>query len=202
MTRMTGMKDALRARRPSSPITPGKVGAQPQQGPAHSMAGMRWAAYGACALAFGHAGVSAYWALGGTGGLDTVGGFAERWARSPSTATLIIVWATVVLKVLGGFLALALVRPFGARVPRPLVLLAGTAAAALLILYGGVMVLAAILVETGAVHPAAPIDWRGLRWHLGLWDLWFLIWGVLLGIAVWSFHRAGRSAPNPLGNDG
>ena len=82
MTRMTGMKDALRARRPSSPITPGKVAAQPQQGPAHSMAGMRWAAYGACALAFGHAGVSAYWALGGTGGLDTVGGFAERWARS------------------------------------------------------------------------------------------------------------------------
>ncbi len=64
------------------------------------------------------------------------------------------------------------------------------------------MVLAAILVETGAVHPAAPIDWRGLRWHLGLWDLWFLIWGVLLGIAVWSFHRAGRCAPNPLGNDG
>ncbi len=158
------------------------------------MAPMSWAAYGASALAFAHAGVSVYWALGGTGGLDTVGGFAERWSRSPSTATLIIIWATVVLKVLGGFLALALVRLWGARVPRPLVLLAGTAAAAILTLYGGALVITAALVETGALRPASPVDWRGLRWHLGVWDLWFLIWGVLLGIAVWRFYRSHRSA--------
>jgi len=171
------------------------MGANLQQDPVHSVARMPWAAYGACALAFAHAGVSVYWALGGTGGLATVGGFAERWARSPSTATLIIVWATVVLKMLGGFLALALVRPWGVKLPRPFVLLAGTAAAALLTLYGGVLVLAAVLVETGVVRPGTPVDWRGLRWHLGLWDLWFLIWGVLLGIAVWSFHRGRRPAP-------
>ncbi len=81
--------------------------------------------------------------------------------------------------------------------PRRLVLLAGTAASALLILYGGVLVIAAVLVETGAVRPGTPIDWRGLRWHLGLWDLWFLIWGVLLGIAVWRFHRNHGTATTP-----
>ena len=187
---MTRMKDILRTRRPSWPITPGKTGAHLREDPARFVARMSWAAYGACALAFANAGVSVYWALGGTGGLDTVGGFAERWARSPSVAALIMIWVTVVLKMLGGFLALALVRPWGARVPPRLVLLAGTAAAAVLILYGGVLVISAVLVETGAVRPATPIDWRGLRWPLGLWDLWFLIWGVLLGIAVWRFRRA------------
>ncbi len=83
--------------------------------------------------------------------------------------------------MLGGLLALSLVQPWGARVPRRLVLLAGTDASALLILYGGVLVIAAVLVETGAVRPGTPIDWRGLRWHLGLWDLWFLIWGSFWG---------------------
>jgi len=178
---LTRRKDALLARRPSWPITPAKAGAHLREDPAPSVAGTSWAAYGASALAFAHAGVSAYWALGGTGGLNTVGGFAERAARSPGGAALTLIWVTVVVKVLGGLLALSLVQPWGARVPRRLVLLAGTAASALLILYGGVLVIAAVLVETGAVRPGTPIDWRGLRWHLGLWDLWFLIWGSFWG---------------------
>jgi hypothetical protein len=191
---LTRIKDTLLARRLSWPNMPAKMGAHLPEDPARSMARTSWAAYGACALAFAYAGVSLYWALGGTGGLNTVGGFAERAARSPGRAALTLIWATVVVKVLGGLLALSLVRPWGASVPRRLVLLAGTAASALLIMYGGVLVIAAVLVETGVVRPGTPIDWRGFRWHLGLWDLWFLIWGVLLGIAVWRFHRDGGSA--------
>ncbi len=28
-----------------------------------------------------------------------------------------------------------------------------------------------------------------LRWHVGLWDLWFLVWGILLALATASYRR-------------
>jgi len=57
---------------------------------------------------------------------------------------------------------------------------AGLAGSALLICYGAVEVAGEALAETGAIRPAAP-DWTALRWHLALWDPWFLVWGLLLG---------------------
>lgn len=95
---MTRMKDTLQARRPSRLITAAKAGADLREDPARSVARTSWAAYGACALAFAYAGVSLYWALGGTGGLNTVGGFAERAVRSPDGAALTLIWVTVVVK--------------------------------------------------------------------------------------------------------
>jgi len=74
-------------------------------------AGWRWAAYGACVAAGANAAVSLYWALGGTAGLDTVGGVAERMARSGGTVALLAISITVLLKALGALLALALARP-------------------------------------------------------------------------------------------
>jgi hypothetical protein len=41
-----------------------------------------WAAYAACALALLYAVPSFYWALGGTAGLDTVGGAIEELGRT------------------------------------------------------------------------------------------------------------------------
>lgn len=57
-----------------------------------------------------YAAVSLYWALGATEGLDTVGGVAERMARSGGTVALLAISVTVLLKALGALLALALAR--------------------------------------------------------------------------------------------
>jgi hypothetical protein len=80
--------------------------------------GWRWAAYGACVVAAAYAVVSLYWALGGTAGLDRVGGVPERMARSGGTVALLVIAVTILVKVLGALLALALARPRERRRPR------------------------------------------------------------------------------------
>jgi hypothetical protein len=120
------------------------------------------------------------WALGGTAGLDTVGGVAERMARSGGTVALLAISVTVLLKALGALLALALTWPWGRHLPRRALLVAGAGAAAVLVVYGA----AEALVETGAIKPSGSVDWTALRWHLGLWDPWFLVWGLLLAAAT------------------
>jgi len=124
-----------------------------------------WAAYAACALALLSAIPSFYWAAGGTSGLDTVGGAIE---------------------------ALALVRPWGRRVPRRLLAGVAWAAGVVLTLYGGLLVAVGALVLAGAIRPAGPVDRTALRWHVLVWDLWFLVWGLLLGVAVWHYGRQSR----------
>ena len=80
---------------------------------------------------------SFYWAAGGTSGLNTVGGAIEELARARDPAGVALGLGAGVLKVAGGVLALALVRPWGRRVPRRLLLGVAWAASAVLTLYGG-----------------------------------------------------------------
>ncbi len=157
-----------------------------------------WAAYGAAVAAFGYAAVSLYWAVGGTAGLSTVGGVAEKMARSGGVAAVAVIAVTVLLKSLGGLLALAMVRPWGQRLPGHALGIAGLAGSAVLILYGAVEVAGEALAETGAIRPSAPADWAALRWHLGLWDPWFLVWGLLLAIATRGYRRGARHGKNAV----
>jgi Protein of unknown function (DUF3995) len=150
------------------------------------------AAYAACALALASAVPSFYWALGGTAGLDTVGGAIEELARRRAPAGVALGIGAGVLKVAGGLLALALVRPWGRAVPRRLLLGAAWAASMVLTAYGGLLVAVGALVLTGVVRPAGPVDRTALRWHVLVWDLWFLVWGLLLGVAAWHCGRASR----------
>jgi Protein of unknown function (DUF3995) len=78
-----------------------------------------WAAYAVCALALLSAVPSFYWALGGTAGLDTVGGAIEELGRTRDPAGVGLGIGAGVLKVAGGLLALALVRPVGPCDPPP-----------------------------------------------------------------------------------
>jgi len=59
------------------------------------------------------------------------------------------------------------------------VLLAGSAVAGALLVYGGVNVLLEALVLSAAIHPppAGGVDRTALHWHAGIWDLWLLVWG-------------------------
>ena len=151
-----------------------------------------WAAYAACALAWLSAVPSFYWALGGTAGLDTVGGAIEELARTREPAGLALGLGAGVLKVAGGLLALALVRPWGRAIPRRLLGGAAWAASVVLTCYGGLLVVAGGLVLGGLISPSGPVDRTALRWHVFLWDLWFLVWGVLLGVAAWRYGRESR----------
>lgn len=165
-----------------SPVSPGASGRrQPRL----------WAAYAAAATAFVFAAVSLYWALGGTAGLDTIGGQLTAGGRAHDPAILTLVWAAVVLKVVGGLLPLALVQQWGRLFPRWVLLSAAWAGAALLTSYGAVQVTAEALVQLGVIKPAGPVDWPALRWHMLLWDPWFLIWGLLLGAAALEYGRGG-----------
>jgi hypothetical protein len=149
-------------------------------------------AYGAAMLAAGHAAWTVYWTIGGTALLDTVGGSVEEAARRGGAAAVALGGATVVLKVAGGLLALALVRPEGRRLPARLVERAATGAGALLALYGGVLVVVGAVALTGAL--GEPADPHALRWHVLLWDPWFLLWGLLLLGAGLGRRRLSRAA--------
>jgi hypothetical protein len=133
-----------------------------------------WAAYAACALALLSAIPSFYWAAGGTIGLDTVGGAIEELARARDPA------------------GVALVRPRGRRVPRRLLGGVAWAASVVLTLYGGLLVAVGALVLAGVIRPAGPVDRTALRWHVLVWDLWFVVWGLLLGLAAWHYGRQSR----------
>jgi hypothetical protein len=121
-----------------------------------------WAAYAACVLALLSALLSFYWAAGGTIGLDTVGGAIEELARARDPAGVALGLGAGLLKVAGGAL------------------------------YGGLLVAVGALVLAGVIRPAGPVDRTALRWHVLVWDLWFLVWGLLLGVAAWHYGRQSR----------
>lgn len=129
-----------------------------------------WPAYAAAAAAWSFALVSLYWALGGTAGLDTLGGGIEELARARDPRILGANGVAAALKVLGGVLALALVRPWCLRLPRWLLLTAAWGGASLLILYGALQEAGVALVALGVLDPAEPVDPRVLRWRLLLWE--------------------------------
>ena len=152
--------------------------------------GTRWTAYAAAVCAFAFAAVSLYWALGGRAGVDTLAGVIAERARAGDPLLLVLNGVAAVLKALGGVLALALVRPFGARLPRRLLVGLAAAGAVVLVLYGALQTGALALVALDVVRPDVPPDPRVLRWRLLLWEPWFLGWGLLLGAAAWSARRS------------
>jgi hypothetical protein len=147
----------------------------------------RAAAVLAAVLALASAATTAYWSLGGTALLDTVGGSVEALARERSTGALLLGAVVVVAKLVVGVLAVALLRR-PARVVRVLAVLAG----AVLTLWGAANVLLGGAVLTGVLDLGPVADERALRWHVLCWDAWFLLWGLALLVAVAATRRGQR----------
>jgi hypothetical protein len=149
----------------------------------------RWAAQLAAGPAFASAALSLYWTAGGTLLLDTVGGAIEDLARERSPGAIALGTATVALKVAAGILALALVHVAAGGRRRRLLLLTNGAASAILCLWSGANVVVGALVPGGAITPSAGVDRHALRWHVLVWDMWFLVWGLALAVAVATARR-------------
>jgi hypothetical protein len=146
-------------------------------------------AYAAGFVAFAYALVSLYWAVGGHGLISTVGGYVEHFAHRRGALPVLAALAVAGAKLAGGLLALALVRPWGRVVPRRWLLPGSAAASVLLVVYGGLNVLLGALVLSDVIHPAGNADRTALRWHVGVWDLWFLVWGILLALATVGYRQ-------------
>lgn len=153
-----------------------------------------WSAYAAWGCAWLFAVPNLYWGLGGRFGADTIGQWATRLTWGSDPLIMAVVLATGVVKVLAGLFALALVRPWARSFPRWAKLIVGWGGAVLLTLYGAVQLAGEAAVATGLTHVADDFDWWAFRWHLFLWSPWFLLWGVLLGLAVWHFQRRSGDA--------
>jgi hypothetical protein len=152
-------------------------------------------AYTAAVVAFAYALMSLYWAVGGHALVSTIGGYAEQFARRGGALPVLIALAAASAKAAGGLLALALVRPWGRMIPRRWLLAGSAGASALLVVYGGLNVLLGALVLAGVIHPAGGVNRTALRWHVGVWDLSFLVWGILLALAIVGYwHRTATRA--------
>lgn len=115
-----------------------------------------------------------------------MGGAVEQLARERSAAAVLLGVVVVVAKLVGAALGPA-VRRWPHRPLRWLALVAG----ALLTAWGGANVLLGSAVLTGVLDLGPVADERALRWHVLLWDAWFLLWGAALLAAV-LLARAGQ----------
>ena len=147
------------------------------------------AAYLACAWALAFAAVSAYWALGGEVGGETIAADVEAVPLANEPA---VVWGTAGAKALAGLLALALVRPWGRALPRRALLAAAWAAGALLTLYGAANAVDHGRMVAGTRATPEILGERAARWHLLLWDPVWLLGGLLFLAAAWSYQRRSR----------
>jgi hypothetical protein len=146
-------------------------------------------AYVAACLATASAAVSAYWAIGGTALLDTVGGEFERLARQRDRAALVLIVVVIAAKLVAAALIMATTRwPATLRTGR-IVGVTNRLVGIGLTLYGGLLVISGALVLTGGIHSDSSTDRHALRWHVGLWDLWFLVWGVSTMRAARRYRR-------------
>ncbi len=153
-------------------------------------------AWAALVLGLPNAAISAYWGLGGTWLLDTVGGALESKGRAGSPGLIAIVWLSVILKLIASVIGLAAFRAPELR-PVQVVRFIGWSAGAILFAYGLILSSVGIMIETGIISTAAEADRHALRWHAFFWDPWFFIWGACLLLAM---RESGRTLMFPRGD--
>ncbi|MGI8695900.1 MAG: DUF3995 domain-containing protein [Mycobacteriales bacterium] len=142
------------------------------------------AAWLALLAGLGNAAVSGYWATGGTGLLDTVGGVFERAGRNGGAKTTTLLWVVVAVKVLAAVLPVLVLRPSPGPMWQRLGWALAWVEAAILTVYGLVLTTTGLLVQAGVLRTARDADHRALAWHAYLWDPWFLVWGLLVIAAL------------------
>ncbi|MGY1710482.1 hypothetical protein ACI8AC_13330 [Geodermatophilus sp. SYSU D00758] len=76
-----------------------------------------------------------------------------------------------------------------------------SATAAVLVAWGGANVVLGSAALAGVLTPAGGIDPVALRWHVALWDAWFLVWGLTLAVAVVRTRGGTPAGEGPADRD-
>jgi len=140
-------------------------------------------AYATCGWGVIFASVHLYWLLGGTVGLPT------GLSLHSNTPLLVIDIIAIPLCITAAVLALALVRPWGLRFPRRLLLTAAWGAAALFVVHAAPTIPDWVALALGLRTAAlTPMD----RFSIFLYEPWFLVGGILFGVAAWCYQRRSR----------
>jgi hypothetical protein len=158
--------------------------------PAAPSSPSRWAVgvtYAAGGWAFLFAALSFYWALGGTAGTETISPAIVQLARAHDPWVMAALWISAILKVFSGFVALALIQPWGRMVPSWILLILAWGAGTLLFVHGGLFFAVGVLALSGAISVRTPET--VLRWDTFLWGPWWLIGGILFLLAAWIYVR-------------
>ncbi len=147
----------------------------------------RWAvgaAFGACGWAFLFAALSFYWALGGMAGVESaVSPAIAQLARVRVPWLIAVLWITGILKLGSGLTALALVQPWGRKIPLWILLLLAWGAGTLFAVHGGLFFVVGVLALSGALSVSTPGP--VLYSYTFLWGPWFLLGGILFLVTAW-----------------
>lgn len=146
--------------------------------------------------------VSAYWGLGGTALLDTVGGSLEQGGRAGDLTVVLALWAAVILKLVAAVLPLAVIYRLGGVGWQRLAKTVVWIEAAVLVVYGLVLTIVGLAVQFGVIDASASADHRALAWHAYLWDPWFLVWGLLVVATLLCSRHRNRGATELPTNTG
>jgi hypothetical protein len=143
-----------------------------------------WTGYAAALWALIFAVLHVVWAAGWYVGLDpelSRKAFQQRW---------FLIYDLVVagLCAVAVWVALALVQPWGMRLPRSVVGGLAWCGSAVLILRGG----------AGAAQTAyVAATGRSILGVYRLWEVWFCLGALLFGLSTWRFWRASRGIGRP-----
>src|SRR5690348_5033695 len=153
-----------------------------------------WPAYAAAAWAMIFGLMSFYWAIEVSRGRGASAEIISRHfvtlANERDAGFIAILWLTSVLKLVGGVIALSLVRPWGEIIPPWIRRWGAGIGGAGLALYGLINFAQGGLMQAGAIDTPADLGERALHWHLLVWNPIWLLGGLLYFIAA---HQFGKS---------
>jgi len=143
-----------------------------------------WVGYAAALWALIFAVLHVVWATGWYVGLDAElsrKAFEQRWF-------LIYDLVVAALCAVAVLVALALVHPWGTRLPRALVGGLAWSGSTVLVLRGGAGAVQSLYVAATG---------RNILVVYRLWELWFCVGAVLFGVSTWRYWQASRAIARP-----
>lgn len=164
------------------------------------------AAYAAAVWGFAFAALSAYWGLGGELGVAHLGVAIREQVEAHDRGFLVLVWFSVVGKVIAALIALALVRAWVRGLPRRLLRVAAWALGVGFTLYGGAGIVQAALITADVLDAPRSQGEGAVIWYLLLWEPIWLLGGLCFLAAAWQDRQRSRLAESPrqasiLGNN-
>jgi hypothetical protein len=150
---------------------------------------LAWAGYAACVWCCVFAAMSFYWATGGIVGFVTLSPGIQKLALEPDPTFTAILWITGILKLVGGLLALALVRSWDRLIPRWMLLAVAWVGCVVMVVHGGDFLVRGMLWMSGVVNVPESVSATVIYGYALVWGPWWLLGGILFGATAWHYQR-------------